>query len=102
LLRHYAPARDKLQNEPFNKTIAMAIDPQEKRTKNYVLMRSVMDYGMGLVIVCCGIFFAIAPKLGIEFNVDPFFRYFFAVMCIVYGGWRIYRGYLKNYYQDEK
>ena len=80
----------------------MAIDQREKRTSNYVLMRSVMDYGMGLVIFCFGIFFAIAPRLGIDFNVEPFFRYFFAGMCIVYGGWRMYRGYQKNYYQDEE
>ena len=78
----------------------MQTDQSEKRAKNYVVMRSVMDFGMGLVILGFGIFLILAPRLGIEFNIEPFFRYFFAVMCIVYGGWRIYRGYKKNYYSE--
>lgn len=60
-----------------------------------------MDYGMGLVLVGFGVFFAIAPNIGIEFNIEPFFRYLFAGMCLIYGSWRIYRGYKKNYYKDE-
>jgi len=75
-------------------------DQRAKRDKNYLIMRSVMDYGMGLVILGFGIFFAIAPKLGIDFNIEPFFRYFFAVMCVIYGGWRVYRGYKKDYYTE--
>jgi hypothetical protein len=78
----------------------MISDQGEKRSKNYILMRSVMDYGMGLVIFGFGIFFAMAPRLGINFNIEPFFRYIFAGMCIIYGGWRIYRGYKKNYYSE--
>ncbi|MEO5995565.1 MAG: hypothetical protein ABIN89_02610 [Chitinophagaceae bacterium] len=78
----------------------MQPDQSEKRAKNYVVMRSVMDFGMGLVILGFGIFLIIAPRIGIEFNIEPFFRYFFAAMCIVYGSWRIYRGYKKNYYSE--
>ena len=78
----------------------MVSGQEEKRSKNYVLMRSVMDYGMGLVIFGFGVFLAIAPRVGIEFNIEPLFRYLFAVMCIIYGGWRIYRGYKKNYYSE--
>ena len=78
----------------------MATDHEDNRSKNYLVMRSVMDYGMGLVIFGFGIFFAIAPRVGVEFNIEPFFRYFFAGMCILYGGWRIYRGYKKNYYSE--
>jgi hypothetical protein len=78
----------------------METEQSERRSKNYMLMRSVMDYGMGLVIFGCGVFFAIAPRLGIEFNIEPFFRYFFAVLCMVYGAWRMYRGYKKNYFTE--
>ncbi|MEJ7768607.1 MAG: hypothetical protein WKF89_12395 [Chitinophagaceae bacterium] len=80
----------------------MENEQSEKRTKHYVLMRSVMDYGMGFIILGCGVFFAIAPRVGIEFNIEPFFRYLFAVLCIVYGGWRIYRGFKKNYYSENE
>ena len=79
----------------------MAIEQRERRVKNYVLMRSIMDIGMGLVIFGFGVFLFLAPRLGIEFNVEPLFRYFFAGMCVVYGGWRIYRGYKKNYIQHD-
>lgn len=78
----------------------METDQSEKRRKGYLLMRSVMDYGMGLIIFGFGIFFLAAPRLGIGFSIDPFFRYFFVVMCIVYGGWRMYRGYKKDYYTE--
>lgn len=78
----------------------METDQSEKRAKNYVIMRSVMDFGMGLIILCFGFFLLIAPRIGIEFNIDPFFRYLFAGMCIVYGSWRIYRGFKKNYYSE--
>ena len=65
-----------------------------------MLMRSVMDYGMGLIILGLGVFFVAAPGLGIGFTVEPFFRYFFGIMCIIYGGWRMYRGYKKDYYTE--
>lgn len=63
-------------------------------------MRSVMDYGMGGLIFGFGLFFAFADKLKMEFNIEPFFRYFFAGLCIIYGAFRIYRGYKKNYFSE--
>lgn len=80
----------------------METENSEKRRKNYRLTRSVMDYGMGLIILGCGVFFAIAPQLGIDFNIVPLFRYLFSLLCVVYGGWRIYRGYRKNYFIDSE
>ena len=78
----------------------MAMEQQDPRKKQYSMMRSTMDYGMGLVIVGVGIFFLFSNKFGISFDVEPFFQYFFAGMCIIYGAWRIYRGYKKNYYSE--
>ncbi|MDH7464082.1 hypothetical protein QEG73_22485 [Chitinophagaceae bacterium 26-R-25] len=72
---------------------------QERKEKNYSIMRSVKDYGMGIVILCFGIFFAFSDKLGFKFGVEPLLKYFFAGLCIIYGGWRIYRGYQKNYFE---
>ncbi len=63
-------------------------------------MRSVMDYGMGLIILGFGFFFLLAEKLGMGFTIDPFFRWFFGIMCIVYGGWRMYRGFKREYYTE--
>ncbi|HVU83581.1 MAG TPA: hypothetical protein VHC50_01985 [Puia sp.] len=71
---------------------------QDARTKGYVLRRSIMDYGMGVVILCLGIFFLIAPKVGVVFGIDDLFRYIFGGLCILYGLFRVYRGYKKNYF----
>ena len=78
----------------------MAIDFEEKKKKDYSLRRAIMDYGMGVMIAGFGVFFAIAHKIGFEFNIEPLFRYLFAGLCLLYGGFRIYRGYKKNYYNE--
>jgi hypothetical protein len=70
----------------------------DKRARGYRLRRSIMDYGMGIIILCLGIFFLLAPRLGVTFGIDDLFRYLFAGLCILYGIFRIYRGYKKNYF----
>jgi hypothetical protein len=70
----------------------------DKRSKGYILRRSVMDYGMGVIIFCLGIFFLIAPRGGVVFGIDDTFRYLFGGLCILYGLFRVYRGYKKNYF----
>ena len=76
----------------------MEYDGSERRKKGYVLMRTIMDYGMGVIIFGFGVFFLLAPKLGIGFQIENFYRYCFGSLCIIYGGWRVYRGYKKNYF----
>jgi hypothetical protein len=78
----------------------MNTSAEDRKAKNYILMRSIMDYGMGGLIFCFGIFLAIAPRLGFSFAIDPLFRYIFSGMCVLYGGWRMYRGYKKNYFSE--
>jgi len=70
----------------------------DRRNKGYTLMRTIMDYGMGIMIFGFGVLFLLAPKLGFSFEVDGLIRYSFGCLCIIYGGWRIYRGYKKNYF----
>lgn len=70
----------------------------DRRSKGYILRRSVMDYGMGVIIFCLGIFFLIAPRVGVVFGIDDTFRYLFGGLCILYGLFRVYRGYKKNYF----
>ena len=65
-------------------------------------MRSLLDYGMGALILLAGIFFFFRNKFDIPFN-DKFppndLDKLFGVLCLVYGSWRIYRGYKKNYFR---
>jgi hypothetical protein len=72
-------------------------DPRN-HSKGYMLRRSIMDYGMGVIIFGIGIFFLIAPKIGVAFQVDDVFRYLFGGLCVLYGLFRVYRGYKKNYF----
>jgi len=79
----------------------MSIDTQDRQRKNYILRRSVMDYGMGGLIAGSGLFFVFAPQLGfVNFDIDPLLRYGFAGLCLLYGAFRMYRGYKKNYFSE--
>src|ERR1700744_4070588 len=71
---------------------------RESRKKSYEVRRAILDYGMGVIIFCFGIFFLLAPKLGVPINLDGPWRYIFSGLCLLYGGFRVYRGRQKNYY----
>ena len=76
---------------------------EKKKRKQVALMKSLLDYGMGLIILLGGLLFFFRDRLGdISFNrrfppndMDKIF----GAMCILYGAWRIYRGYKKNYFR---
>jgi hypothetical protein len=70
----------------------------DRRRQGYALMRAILDYGMGIIIVGFGIIFLLAPLLKLQLSIDDLFRYIFAGLCILYGGFRIYRGARKNYF----
>ena len=72
----------------------------DKRRKNYILMRSVADYGMGIVILGMGVFVVFAERFGFKLGIDNLMRYLFAGLCLLYGGFRVYRGYAKQYFKD--
>ncbi len=78
----------------------MPADQQDKRRKQHSQMRSIKDYGMGILILGFGFFFLFSEQLGYNFDMEPFFKYFFSGLCIIYGAWRIYRGYQKDYYSE--
>lgn len=62
-------------------------------------MRSVVDYTMGVIYLAASYAFIFAEKIGLNMISFPkSFRYVFGGICAVYGAWRIYRGYRKDYY----
>jgi hypothetical protein len=76
----------------------MENEAREKRAKSYSTMRSLLDYTMGALYLCGGLFLIFAEQLGFEMeNFDKTFRYIFGGLCILYGSWRVYRGYKKDY-----
>lgn len=86
----------------------MGFDNQDKgklseRHKGLVRMRSITNYGMGVLIVASGFFFMFPTEYTWEHfhkKYDPVLLKMLAVLCWVYGLFRIYRGYKKDYFRD--
>ena len=77
----------------------MEQETPDRRKRGYSLRRSIMDYGMGAVIGGLGVFFLVSPKLGLQYPLlEGFYRYAMGGLFILYGGFRAYRGYKKNYF----
>jgi hypothetical protein len=76
----------------------MENEAPDRRKRGYVLRRAILDIGMGVIIFGFGIFFLIAPKLHVSFNIDELYRYIFSGLCLLYGGFRVYRGVQQNYF----
>lgn len=71
---------------------------RDRRRRSYELRRAILDYGMGVIIFGFGVFFLFAPKFGVQIGIDNTFRYIFSGLCLLYGGFRVYRGSRKNYF----
>ncbi|RYY68663.1 MAG: hypothetical protein EOO13_11685 [Chitinophagaceae bacterium] len=77
-------------------------DEQAERNKGYARMKSIMDYGMGVLWAAMGVFIAFIEKFntGLESRFGDTGMKLFGGVCIVYGLFRIYRGYKKNYFRE--
>ncbi|MGK2862271.1 MAG: hypothetical protein ACSLE0_10085 [Chitinophagaceae bacterium] len=85
----------------LNATLIMEEFEKEKR-RQIAIRRALMDYAIGLLITVTGIFFLIRDKFKLQFNENfppNDMDKIFGVICILYGSWRIYRGYKKNYFR---
>jgi uncharacterized protein YqhQ len=86
----------------FNlKTYIMALEEFEKeqlsdRDKNLIRMRSISN-----LIIAFGFVFIIKPTVLKNFFAqrDPLLMNIMAGICILYGLFRIYRGYAQNYFK---
>ena len=79
------------------------IEEYEKQKRKQIgSMRALMDYAIGVLITAAGIFFLVRGKFKLQFNESfppNYMDKIFGVICILYGSWRIYRGYKKNYFR---
>ena len=80
----------------------MLEDYQEEQRRRTTRMRSTMDYIRGIILFLIGLYFLIYQKLGINlFRREPAtIDYFIGGMFVLYGIWRIYRGYKKDYFHE--
>ncbi len=77
-------------------------DQLSSREKGYILMKSIMDYGMGTLWVSMGVFLIFIKYFSLRIQAqydDPAMKIFGCVCCI-YGVFRWYRGYKKNYLHE--
>jgi hypothetical protein len=75
---------------------------EKKRKKQVSSMRSIMDYAMGIIIMLLGFLFFFRDQFKLDFNESYPPNYLdkvFGAICVLYGAWRIYRGYKKNYFK---
>ena len=76
---------------------------EKKKRKQLALMKSLVDYGMGLIFIMIGLFFFFRNR--IHTSVNDYLRApdaldkILGVIFLIYGSWRIYRGYQKKYYK---
>lgn len=74
---------------------------EKKRRRQVSFMRALMDFAMGAIILLLGVALFIHEKLNIQISerFSPNAVKILGVVFVVYGIWRIYRGYKKNYFQ---
>ncbi len=77
-------------------------DQMSERHRGLSQMRTITNYGMGIFIIIAGCFFMFPTRYTEEFlsRYDAVLIKIFAAVCWVYGGYRIYRGYKKNYFRE--
>jgi hypothetical protein len=86
---------------PTLKTGFMLEEYEKKKQKQVSFMRSLMNYVMGTFFLCLGGFFFFREyfRIAIERFPANYMDKILGVICALYGAWRIYRGYKKNYFQ---
>ncbi len=62
-------------------------------------MRRIYDFTMALLILGMAVVMLGAVKFNIEqlLGIDNMFRYLFGGLCLLYGGFRLYRGFKNDY-----
>jgi hypothetical protein len=80
----------------------MVEEYENQRRKQVTRMRSTMDLVMGVVFMLIGVYFLVYDRMGWNvFNRDPSsIDYAIAALFLLYGGWRLYRGYKKDYFRE--
>ena len=74
----------------------------DKRERNLIRIRSITNYAMGVFFIGIGFFFMFPTLYTANYinQYDPVLIKIFAIICWVYGLFRLYRGYKKNYFRD--
>ena len=71
---------------------------RDKSERAYRLFKSIYDFSMAALILGCAVLMLGAKWFKLEqvLNVDADSRTIFGGMCLLYGGFRLYRGFQKD------
>ncbi len=78
----------------------MENDFKVKQKKSYNVMKMTYDLTIAVLLLGMAVIMLFADKLKIEQLADKdneLFRYFFGGLCLLYGGFRLYRGIKRDY-----
>ena len=86
-----------IANPDSNKDL-MDNDFRDRQQKNYDTMRQVYNITMGVLILGIGLLMFLSDKVGLSLfeQFDKGLIYAFGGLCILYGGFRLYRGIKKD------
>ncbi len=71
------------------------------RDRGVIRVRSISNYAGGILLIGAAVFFflkADTPPLSDKY--EPSTLKMFAIVCSIYGVFRLYRGYKKNYFRE--
>jgi hypothetical protein len=77
----------------------MASDFDDKKQRAYINRRAIMDLGMGIIYTGMAVVMLFADKVGLGGVFSVPFNYIFGGLCLLYGGFRIYRGVKRDYFR---
>ncbi|WP_114789510.1 hypothetical protein U0035_08210 [Niabella yanshanensis] len=72
---------------------------EQRRTRQVSRIRGVLDYTMGILIIGIGLFLVFRSAINIKLNkIYPpdVWDKVYGILVILYGSWRLYRGYKKK------
>lgn len=75
------------------------MEEREKSERSYRFFRRIYDFSMSALILGIGILILGAKymKMDMVLNIDNDFRLIFGTMCMVYGGFRLFRAVKQDY-----
>ena len=73
-------------------------DFRDRQRRNYNTMRNVYNITMGILIIGIGLLMFFSDKVGLSLfeQFDKTMIYAFGGLCLLYGGFRLYRGIKKE------
>jgi hypothetical protein len=75
----------------------MQNEVRERHKKTADNLRFIKDITMAILILGMAILLFVAPKLGLNFELDNAFRLALAGLFTLYGSFRLYRGLKRDY-----